>query len=281
MTTNVCHSVVRSLDILKSLSADHQLQVHRKLVSFISGFKPEHHVFAQVPSSDSLNLKAFEDEGWEPTVDADRSQYSCPEELAASLEDCPIKNRNPKGWLRLGVSKPGTSMSQDLPSPRKRYWPLGLVSGAPHSSSLREQALHDSHIPMGTPLSHPNDNLNNAISIPAIPRAIPPTITVNFLVQGDRPFIHSISNASKKFEYLEFAKVPTGLSVGLLIRGFRPWRPGLKAVIVMLEKRVGFANEMAKWSRGDTFVEGTAVAGMTLAQLGWGSRIDPVWLVVD
>ena len=156
MTTNLCHSVVRSLDVLKTLSVDHQLQVHRKLVSFISKFKPEHDLFAQVPRSDPLNIKAFEDEGWQPTGDEVPGPNSKPTKVVAPLEHCPVQNRTLSGWLRAGVAQPQaepqTRMSQNWSSPTSEIWPPGSLSGAtppairgdPHGSSLEEQPVHDS-----------------------------------------------------------------------------------------------------------------------------------------
>ena len=156
MATNVCHSVVRPLDVLKTFSVDDQLKVHRKLVSFISKFEPEHDLFAQVPRSDSLNIKVFEDEGWQPTVDAVLSPKDFPRKTVEPLKNCPIQSRTLSGWLRAGVAQPQaepqTWMSQNWPSPTAEIWPPESLSGAtplairgdPRSSSLEEQLVHDS-----------------------------------------------------------------------------------------------------------------------------------------
>lgn len=147
MTANVCHSVVRSLDVLATLSVDHRLQVHRKLVSFISQFEPEHDLFAQVPCSDLSKLKTFEDEGWQRTVDRVISAKSCPQQLVASSKRFP--NTTLSGWLRAGVeqdrAEPQTLVSQEISPPESLSGAAPrAIHGDPHGSSLEEQSVHKS-----------------------------------------------------------------------------------------------------------------------------------------
>ena len=136
MTTNVCHSVVRSLDALKTLSLDDQLKVHRKLVSSISKFEPEHDLFAQVPRSDSLNIKVFErrEVAANSKCSPKLSPKDFPRKTVEPLKDCPIQSRTLSGWLRAGVAppqaEPQTWMSQNWPSPTAEIWPPKSLSGA-------------------------------------------------------------------------------------------------------------------------------------------------------
>ena len=356
MTTNLCHSVVRSLDVLKTLSVDHQLQVHRKLVSFISKFKPQHDIFTQVPRSDPLDIKAFEDEGWQPTGDEVPSPNSEPKKVVAPLEHCPIQNRTLSGWLRAAVAQPQaepqTRMSQNWPIPTAEIWPPGSISGAtppairgdPHGSSLEEQPVHDSasassvcarsdgprlghqenvaldeqdqararalrqalnsrflstrradsHTPMEMPLSHQSDVLpddehqrpseqpmnNEAVYTPATPHAAHQTVTVNFLYDGARPFDKLETKASTSFLYLSYREVPTSLSICLLIRRLRLEKMSLGGVTVIFKNGMDSRSKQCVWSPGLTFFEGTWEAGMTLAEVGWGSTMDSVWLAV-
>ena len=102
--TIVCRSVIRSFDVPSSLSTDHQLQVHRKLVSFVSGFKPEHQIFAQV--SLQLEMITFLDLGWVFTGYLLLDANSCPPIVVRSLKSCRVEDRTLSGFLRPETAKP-------------------------------------------------------------------------------------------------------------------------------------------------------------------------------
>ena len=356
MTTNVCHSDVRSLIVLPTLSFDHQLQVHRKLVSFISQFEPEHDLFVQVPRSNSLNIKIFKDEGWQPTGDAVLNLESYPKVVASALDKCPIQNWTLSGWLRAGVAQPRAKlhiwMSLDWLSPTTEIWPPPYyLSGAtppatrgdPHSSSLEAEPVHDSasassvfagfdgprmaqqedvaldeqdlfgarvlqqtlngeflstrhaepHFAMETPLSpqseilpddeHPRPSeqpSNKAVSTPLMSYATHPTVTVNFLDDGTRPLRRPKGRARAPFRYLSYRGVPTSVSLGILIRRIRPKDMDMLGVTVISRKWIEVHGGMITWCAEETYLEGTPAMRKTLLELGWGSRMDPVWLAI-
>lgn len=102
--TIVCRSVIRSFDVPSYLSTDHQLQVHRKLVSFVSGFKPEHQIFAQV--SLQLEMITFLDLGWVFIGYLLLDANSCPPIVVRSLKGCRVEDRTLSGFLRPETAKP-------------------------------------------------------------------------------------------------------------------------------------------------------------------------------
>ena len=348
MTTNVCHLVVRSLDVLSTLSADYQLQVHRKLVSFISEFEPEHDLFTQVPRSDPLRIKNFIDEGWEPTIEAFLNPENCPIYVAPALDKCPIENRTLSGWLRAAVANPQAEsqiwMSQDWLSPTAEIWPPKPLSGAPppairgdpHSSSLEEEPVHDSAsastvgarsdrprmaqqedeapdeqdifgarvlqqtlngeflqsrhadrdfametlLSPQSPSEQPNDE---AVSTLVIPPARHPTVTVNFLYDGTRPWGTHKGRASKSFPYLSYRGVPTSISIGMLIGRLRPKViDGMEmlGVTVIYRRRIETDSGIMAWCVEETINLRNPALRKTLVEWGWGSRVNPVWLAI-
>lgn len=102
-TTNVCHTVIRALDVLKTLSLDHQDQVHRTLVSFVSKFKPEYGFFAVYQESE---MTSFLNEGWAITGDVPLDLKHCSPDVYWGLKDCPDRYRTLIGLLRSGTGKP-------------------------------------------------------------------------------------------------------------------------------------------------------------------------------
>ena len=151
---NVCLLVVRSLDVLDTLSVEHQSQVHRKLVLILSAFEPERDIFVQLRQSHLSDMMIFLDAGWEFT--GDQVLKDCPLDLVYALRNCPIEDRTLSGLLRPGVEKaraqPQTSLSHAWPSPVAEVWqprsfPLTTnpaTCGDPDELSPKEQRIHDS-----------------------------------------------------------------------------------------------------------------------------------------
>lgn len=266
-------------------------------------------------------MKAFEDEGWQPTADWILSPKSETEKYFWPLEDCPIPSKTLSGWLRVGVAQPQeerqTWMSHNWLSPTAETWPPESLSGARPPAMCAQsdgsrmvqqedvalderdrararrvwQDFHRQflsawrekwHRLMETPLSHQSDILPDdvhprPVSTLAIFPTTHPTVTVNFLSDGTRPFAGPKSKAPKSFPYLSYRGVPTSLSVGLLIRRLRSKNMGMRGVTEFSEeKRKGHC----VWCAGESFENGTKAAGQTLAELGWGYSVDPVWLAV-
>ena len=151
---NMCPVVVRSLDVLDTLSVEHQSQVHRKLVLFLSEFEPKYDVFLQLRESHLSDMLIFLDAGWKFT--GDQVLNHCKTFLVSSLRSCPFMDRTLSGLLRVGVVKaraqPQTLLSHAWPSPVAEVWPpssLPLTTnpatcGHPDEFSPKEQQDHDS-----------------------------------------------------------------------------------------------------------------------------------------
>lgn len=151
---NVCLLVLRSLDILDTLSVEHQSQVHRKLVLFLSDFEPERDIFVQLRESHLSDMMIFLDAGWKFTGDQDLKDR--PLYLVSALRNSPIEDGTLSGLLRPGVVKaraqPQTSLSHAWPSPVAEVWPPRsfplttnpATCGDPDELSPRKQRNHDS-----------------------------------------------------------------------------------------------------------------------------------------
>lgn len=104
--TILCRSVIRSLDVPNNLSTDHQLEVHRRLLSFISGFKPEHRIFAQVSHAFQPEMITFLDLGWVFIGDLLLAEDECPLNVSPSLRSCPVAYRTLSCFLRPETAEP-------------------------------------------------------------------------------------------------------------------------------------------------------------------------------
>lgn len=120
----------------------------------------------------------------------------------------------------------------------------------------------------------PQQSDNQAVSSPPKPLAPYPTITINFLADGVRPFDIDGGYCSE-FRYLSYPNISTDVTVSFLMSTLRLQNVGMKGITVMLVRGKGF------WGAGMTILEDSEMAEKTLAELGWGWEWRTVWLAVE
>lgn len=98
--TNMWPLVIRSLDLLETLTADNHEKVLRKLISFISEYDPDQEVFTWLSETDLRAMKVFLDQGW---VETEKIILGPPETLGPSTEESPNLKDCPKKVVRIVV----------------------------------------------------------------------------------------------------------------------------------------------------------------------------------
>ena len=59
MTNKLCRSVVRFLDVLNTLPVDQKLQVHEKLVSYLTNFDTQFDILTLIPEAYGRDIITF------------------------------------------------------------------------------------------------------------------------------------------------------------------------------------------------------------------------------
>lgn len=126
----VCRPVTRSLNVSKNLSTDHQPQVHRKLLSYITGFRPESRIFAQVSQLFQPEMTTFLELGWVSMGDRTLDPNRCPVHTYPSLNTCPVEHRTLSGFQRRETAE----------SPRAETSPVAAAAGIQPPSDSRTQS---------------------------------------------------------------------------------------------------------------------------------------------
>ena len=285
--TNQCLLVLWSLDVTNTLSLDRQMEVHRKLVSFITELKPEHDIFAQVSHANLSDLATFLDLGWGSTGDMLLDADDCPKDVVQNLKRCPVEDRTLCGLVRSGAAR-----SRGWPCPSTETWPPSKTAPKSRLVALpvdprdfcSEYVWPASQIPQflqslqpQQPETQPD---NQAVSFPLTPPARKATVTLNFLADGTQPFDTSLPHLPVSFTYLCYRDVPIKLQLSFVLEKLRMQNAAMKGVTVIYARQLSKGNAVLVWRRRKTYMEADEAMRLTIANLGWGSRVDPIWLAV-
>ena len=218
--------------------------------------------------------------------------------MYAALEACQVEYKTLNGFLRAGVADPPAEQQdvvpeeQDLPPAHSyRETLAGEEATEEDFEKTNEWMLLDEHYgqPQLGPHNLPMPQLQQYqrpleldlllhLARPKSPARFS-VVTINFLADGERTFEEP---EMPPFCYYSYRATSTSMTVDHLINQLRPLDKTMRGVTVITEKIIGrftTASDLRRWNTGITILQDSEMAGKTLAEVGWGSEMDPVWLI--
>ena len=280
--TNVCRSAIRSLDIATDLSTEHRSEVHRKLVSQITAFRPEFDIFAEVSHAYCSDIDAFLKLGWEDTGKVVLGADDCPSKHEAwRLEPCSTEERTLNGLLRAS-----TKPSPTWPKPTVETW------SPPTPPNMEEPTMHVASEGISTELAQqvPQPEQSRPLG-PSTqkPRGLRATVTINLLVDGTPPYQMA---KSYPFKYFSYRNVSAKQTIRNMIRNLGWHNRDIEDVRDMEGVCSMFCKKQKHhvWYPSATYLDpkngrqGLKEAervDRTMLEAGWGRERDTIWLCAE